>query len=474
MTSGRFTKRSKMDAVTGMSTPTESFGELHMEHPSKGNGLWSQPRSRGVGLFTDPTLYAEALQLAHERSVVTASYLQRELGQRLRGLLFVEQQSLRVARDLVRELRLFGWLQAEGKLARPPANAPYTLTPEGHEALAESRRDGRAFQRRLAVQLHQVYIVPGWFVNRLWQINPQGQGEVILPTPLPGWQPQSRPWVDCEWNAELEYKTLEAAKQARLASPVAFPIAENDWVNGVREAWRRLSTLSPRGREAKKPIASYGPRRRLAQSMLEAAVTLLFGRVPYDSQKPDFPNETPPLYSRTFRAWCPRLESLEFIFYTDWHPKVRGRLLFPTALFRSGALSDRFKIVPQILHPDGRFLYLHQPAWPIMRDEFWQTLIATHQRVSRQVGSLYVSLLDVRDEVCRQLRLSAAHFDEFLGAALQELPRHDFPWSISIETDIREEQRSGYGLLRRPVYIQGIPHTLIAVARLPESEKESR
>ena len=34
------------------------------------------------------------------------------------------------------------------------------------------------------------------------------------------------------------------------------------------------------------------------------------------------------------------------------------------------------------------------------------------------------------------------------------------------ETDVREDISSGYGLLRRPVYIQKVPHTLIALAPL--------
>jgi hypothetical protein len=68
--------------------------------------------------------------------------------------------------------------------------------------------------------------------------------------------------------------------------------------------------------------------------------------------------------------------------------------------------------------------------------------------------------------VCRQLRLSSICFDDFLKQAVQELPTNDFSWSIAVETDIREEQRSGFAQLRRPVYLDLVPHTLIALARL--------
>lgn len=430
---------------------------------------WDQPKSRDVGLFTDLTLYAEALQLAADRGAVNASFLQQELSQRMLKLRLVERQSLRVAQHLVRELRLFGWFQPEGKTTRSPVNAPHTLTQKGSEALAESSRDSHAFRRRLAVQMHRVYVIPGWFVSRLWQINSEGQGELILPAPLPGWKPQSRDWDDCEWSVELEEQTVDTATQARHASSDAFPVKESDWVFEVRNAWERLSVLSPRGRKARIPTRSFRPRDRLARAMREAAVKLLFSEVPYRVDQTSSLDHLPLLYPRTFMAWCPRLESLEFIFYTDWHPKVHGRVLFPTAVFRAAAPPERFEAMSQIVHPDGSLLYLHQPTWSSMRDRFQQTLTATHHRISLQVNSLYVSLLDVRDEVCRQLRLSAVCFDQFVSHMLQEPARSDF--SISIETDIREEQRSGYGLLRRPVYIRGVPHTLIAIAHLPEAER---
>jgi hypothetical protein len=83
-----------------------------------------------------------------------------------------------------------------------------------------------------------------------------------------------------------------------------------------------------------------------------------------------------------------------------------------------------------------------------------------------RVRARYVSLPDLRDEVCRRLRLSPARFDLFLEHALARVPE-DGGWHLSIETDMREDLRTARGLIRRPVYIQRVPHTLISVSRLP-------
>jgi hypothetical protein len=109
---------------------------------------------------------------------------------------------------------------------------------------------------------------------------------------------------------------------------------------------------------------------------------------------------------------------------------------------------------------------LHKPKWEEIRHNFLSTLIRVYQQSSARNGTLYVSLLDVRDEVSRQLKLSSLSFEDFLDRVMVELPSEDFPWSTALETDVREEQSKGAGLERRQVYYRNVPHSLIAMARL--------
>jgi len=379
----------------------------------------------------------------------------------------VRRQSKRTVERLMRELRYFDWLKPRSGSVEKLTTAPHVITPAGQEALTLSRRDDRKFRRLLTVRMQKVYVIPGWFIARLWQINPKGRGETILPTPLDDWRPPSQAWDDNTWNRILRTQTLHAARRAGESSPDAFPIHDGDWLSAVRRAWERLSTLKPRSQRKRGP-ASYSPRTRLALAMREASVGLLFDRVPYGVDKPDFPADRPPIYLRTFMGWCPRLEALEMIFYTDWHPQVSGRLLFPTSVFRAAGSPEQFEQLREIWHPNGNSLWLHQPTWEVVRELFLNTLIGVHRRQSMRSGALYVSLLDVRDEICRQLRLSSVCFDRFLEQAMHELPAGDFPWSVALETDVLEEQSSGSGQLRRPVYLEQVPHTLIALARLQQ------
>jgi hypothetical protein len=431
---------------------------------------WPQPQSRDVGVLSDPTLYGDALQIARDHTVVTAQTLQRELGPRLRGPSLVQQrQSRRAARQLMIELQRYGWLRAEDG-SRAGSLSPCRLTPEGATALAEFGSNAQAFRRTLVIRMQEVFVIPGWMVARLWQINPEGQGEVILPAPPPRWQLPSRAWTDSPWSPELEAQTCLAAARARSSSPTAFPTDEVSWVAEVRRAWEHLSSRRPRGRRDGRTRPRYSPRRRLAQAMRLATIRLLFDRA-LPKAGADYAGPKSPFYLKSFEVWCARLQALELLFYTDWHPAVEGRLLFPVAVFRDRPAPRQFECLPEVRNPGGQPLCLHQPDWPAWRDRFWRALVDTHRPISQRVRARYVSLLDVRDEVCRQLRLSATCFEEFLERALQETPAPSCPYHISAETDLREELQSGSGLLRRPVYVRRVPHTLIAMTRLSGAER---
>jgi len=424
---------------------------------------WDKPESRNVGLFIDLSLYSEALGITAERGSITASHLRQELRQRTRGLLLIEKQSKRVAQDLVRELYEFGWLKRVNGSGQPVENALYTLTPAGDEVLGLSYQ---VIRRRLAVKMHERYTVPGWFVGRLWRINPAGQGEVILPSPPRDWRPEARLWEEKEWTDDLAIQALRSSKMAQTICPGSFPIDDGIWVQEVRKAWKHLGTWKQKGKAdaSGEKVSTFSPRNRLALAMRSAAVEILFGAIPPGYQEPDIWSNRPPLLPRTFRIWCPRLADVELIFYTDRHPDIVGRLIFPTAVFRREAPQPPFERL-SIRNPDGDFLWLYQPRWEEQGELFLRVLIQTHRLISRRVGALYVSLLDVRDEVCRQLRLSAALFDKFLAHAFRESLRPGASCSISIETDIREDQRSGSGLLRRPIWIDGTPYSLIAIGQ---------
>jgi hypothetical protein len=429
------------------------------------DGYWPKPRHRDfAAIGGDITVYREVLEISATEPFVTAEKLlsaEEGLRNRFRKLVLIQTPSKTNVRAMLSLLERFDWLQVDDK-------SRYTITLYGREVLARAANEARLFRREFAGHLHDCYIVPGWFVCRLHELNPNGQGEVILPAPprLPGIG--RRDWTDRKWPKQLDEVVVEAARHANKAIPGAFPIAVSEWLKKVVEIWDRLGSGSPPvNRYASAERNTFAVRERLFHAMREASVELLFGTINPVNGYPDFSSGAQPISYRAFSVWCPRLSEIEFIFYTDYHPRIAGRLIVPCGAFRDRSASASFEELSQIRDLSGRRLYLYQPTWRTVKSSFLRELLAVYRDESRQIGAFYVSLLVVRDEVCRRLRLSALLFDKLLESAyedaIREMTINGKQFSISLESDIRPDQRSAIGLNQRPVYIHRIPHSLIAI-----------
>ncbi len=441
--------------------------------------LWPSPQSRNFAELSDPIIFAEVLEITYEEGSVSLPKLTSEdegLRKRLRHLWVVEKPTRTTINGVLSAMEKFGWLTDN-------QHGLFQLTKDGLEMLSISKNE-KHFRRKLAEQMHKRFIVPGWLISRLYALNPNGQGEIILPTLPTDWQSSWGPGMGANWSDEWSRQLITSADRIRSLFPGSFPIGNEEWIDLVQASWKRLATTKPstplkeaKNTEGQATIRPYGkwltPRARLAQAMREAAIQYLFSSyspVFYNAptvQVADFSSIKHPIPPRAFSAWCPRLDALEFIFYTDFHSQISGRLLFPCGIFREKAPTPPFERVFKISDPQGRNLYLHQPTWDDIHDQFINTTLDTYKRISKKVGAIYISLLDVRDEVCRQLRLSSILFDDLLETAYRESIQESKTLkniTISLESDIREEQRSGHGLLRRPVYISKVPHSLIAIS----------
>jgi hypothetical protein len=432
--------------------------------------LWPKPKSRDFAALSDCGLYAEVLQVASaEESISAAKLISTDEGlrQRLRRLHVVQNPTKTNITALLAALEAFGWLNRE-------SIDQFKLTLQGDIAARESLQDPISFRRRLAAKLHQRYVVPGWFVARLHALNPSDQGAIVLPAPPKFAKTERRAWSNKDWPTEFNAIVVSSADRANTVFPGSFNADRAEWLDAVVEAWDRLAAVRPplakRDSQAKGELAAtFSPRERLFHAMREAAVNLLFSAVSPQYGVREFPTSQPPIPPRAFQVWCPRLDELEFIFYTDYHPEISGRVIVPCGAFRDQATAPPFEALPEIIDPERRNLWLFQPRWQDIGQDFVEVLQSSYQRTAKKVGALYVSLLNVRDEVCRQLRLSSRLFDSLLQSAyrqtIKENSAFDTPISISLESDIRHDQWGAVGLNRRPVYVNNIPHSLISIGK---------
>jgi predicted transcriptional regulator len=427
--------------------------------------FWGTPKSKSVGLFTDFTLYYDALKLCKSLGIINVSILRKELSQRIIGIRYVAELQKRAFLDLVRELNEFKFIRQKDRSASHVQKI-YEITNEGLDLINIYEINRKKFSRILTSKMFEVYTIPGWFVNRLWKINPDGQGQVIIPAPLKSWNPSSYALQNYSWNIELDKQLHSTFEKVTALGPNFFPVDLNKWSALVKQEYERLGKLKKRQEKedvvgTKKTLHSFAPRRRLATAMRTSALQILFSNEYSDT--PDFSFEAPIMSERNYMAWCPRLEALELIYYSDHFREIPGRLLFPLTVFKSNAGSADFEINDKVFSPSLHKLHYFQPNWLEFKLKFLTCLTRVYQNLHNKQRILYVSLQDVRDEVCRLLRISSILFEKFLEEAFRASLMREINFTIALETDIREDQMSGSQILRKPVYVQAIPHSLIAI-----------
>lgn len=420
---------------------------------------WSTPKLYGVGHFTEFNLYREALLIAKSKGFIDQALLVNEIPQRVKGLILIDSISKTVYADLIRELIHYGFIKRESK------NDLYFITNDGLDYLDLCFSNKDKAIEILLDKMQRVFITPAWFINRLWELNQKGQGQIVIPLPIK--KPlKSRKWSDNTWTSELEDVSVSTIRLVQKKIPGSFPYDEESWIKDLSEEFLRLGSQSPKINNPEIPNeeVNFSQRNRLSLAMKTIAVKKFFSRCNPISGDIEFPNKRSDMTHRSFMVWCPRLENFNLMCYTDYHPDIPGRILYPISSFKDERPSDNFICRSFITDLEGRCLYVHSPKWESIKKLFIDTLIEVYQRYYNKQTIIYISLQDIRDEVCRLLRISPFMFERFLQITYEMSVRHEINYSISLETDIRLDMK--VQLNRRGVYLNGIMYSLIAIKPL--------
>ncbi|MBQ7947001.1 MAG: hypothetical protein IJ277_02410 [Bacteroidaceae bacterium] len=422
---------------------------------------WPTPKLYGVGHFTEYNLYKEALSIALSKGFISKDVLIREIPQRIKGLIVVDSISKTSYQDLIRELLYYDFIAKNND-----GIDKYVITEDGEKFLQlceDNKEDAMDF---LLGVMQKVFVTPAWFVARLWELNPSGQGQLVIPLPIKEWHPKSKKWSENAWTDELEIISLKTIDRIKKRIPGSFPFEEDKWIEELKTEYIRLGKQHPKTNnlDIDEWDVQYSQRNRLSLAMKTVAVRKFFSRENPKTRQMDFPNKRSDMTHRSFMVWCPRLEAFDMIFYTDNHPDISGRLLFPISVFKEQLDSQKYVIKTEVKNISGVPLSVHMPKWETTKSLFIETLIEVYQRYYDKQTIIYISLQDIRDEVCRLLRISPKLFELFLQKTYELSIQREIRYSISLETDLRLDMK--VQINRRGVYLNGIMYSLIAVKPL--------
>lgn len=422
---------------------------------------WPTPKLYGVGNFTEFGLYQVALTIAKINGYINQEVLMSEIPQRIKGLIVVDSISSTSYEYLIRELLHFQFIDKTSDKTEK-----YFITPSGKNYLSLCSTNEGAALDFLLEKMQDVFITPAWFVKRLWELNDVGQGQIVIPLPLREWHPKSRVWTENNWDDEIEMISRDTAILIQRKIPGAFPYNVEEWLDALKKEYVRLGSQKPKSNisDMKDEDVHFSVRNRLSLAMKTVAVRKFFSRLNPQSGNLDFPNKRSEMTHRSFMVWCPRLAAFDMIFYTDNNPEIPGRLLFPVSVFKHESQNSSYIVKKFVKDPYGACLYIHSPKWEDFEKIFIETLVEVYQKYYNKQTIIYISLQDIRDEVCRLLRISPHTFEQFLQKTYELSILHKIRYSISLETDLRLDMK--IQINRRGVYLNGILYSLIALKPL--------
>ncbi|WP_262301419.1 hypothetical protein [Segatella hominis] len=422
---------------------------------------WPTPKLYGVGNFTEFGLYQVALTIAKINGYINQEVLMSEIPQRIKGLIVVDSISSTSYEYLIRELLHFQFIDKTSDKTEK-----YVITSSGKNYLSLCSTNEGAALNYLLEKMQDVFITPAWFVKRLWELNKIGQGQIVIPLPLREWHPKSRVWTENNWDDEIEMISRDTAILIQKKIPGAFPYNVDEWLDALKKEYVRLGSQKPKSNisDMKDEDVHFSVRNRLSLAMKTVAVRKFFSRLNPQSGNLDFPNKRSEMTHRSFMVWCPRLAAFDMIFYTDNNPEIPGRLLFPVSVFKHESQNSSYIEKKFVKDPYGACLYIHSPKWEDFEKIFIETLVEVYQKYYNKQTIIYISLQDIRDEVCRLLRISPHTFELFLQKTYELSILHKIRYSISLETDLRLDMK--IQINRRGVYLNGILYSLIALKPL--------
>jgi hypothetical protein len=391
---------------------------------------------RSIARESDPRVLAEILEELKRQGPTTTKQLsdalRTRIGARLNELDEEDESGTRLnpdhAETIRREFEFLGWIE--------PGQSRWTLTEVGQK-LARQHPTERPTEFALELCIANDRLnqrVVSRLLARLWELNPQAQGAVIIPQPPVEQAPEQLEALRA-WLRPLLPRWIEALGRQMSGFRTQRPASElvDAIVEGLGSRWE---TLSPRERQE-----------RLLVVIAERFMDLMFGQI---------------VSPADVKIWRWRMGWAGLTHSTADLLGVAGQVWFPVGAFRAQAGAD-FRPI-EALSVNGQAYHLYVPGGSAFEQRFADTLFEAYQQRQQLERVEFVSLPAVRDNVCFRLRISNAIFTATLQALFPQAVRNETPYALALEVDVTPLERRQLQS-RLPIVIDGIPRYIIAMRR---------
>ncbi len=167
---------------------------------------------------------------------------------------------------------------------------------------------------------------------------------------------------------------------------------------------------------------------------------------------------------QAFEIWIYRAKQLGILNTTPFYPDFLGQIIYPVSIITQKKLANSINYKCVLNYNNKKFLYKREVQWQTIENEFFNELWNVYSELKKRNRINFLSLHNIKEIVCYNLKISYEQFSEFLSEAYDKSLNGNTSYTISLEADKLPEETNAIYIKREPIFINGKNRNIISLS----------
>lgn len=323
-----------------------------------------------------------------------------------------------------------------------------SLTIDGEKLLEAYRTNKTQYKEILLQLMERKYTAFSYLLDKIYKISPKKSGLIIFPN----YSPNDLGFTKSEFlTVETVHQYIEKYEQ-RIVDDIKKYINQNYEV--TNETLELITELKDKGYISDKlsdefNLKKYNAVVRKTQVFWRNRLLKFYG-----------------ISSRwqSFEIWIYRAKQLGILNTTPFYPDFLGQIIYPVAIITKKEFLNNTNYKLVMNYKNEKFLYKRNVQWETIENDFFNELWNVYSELKKRNRINFLSLHNIKEIVCYNLKISYEQFSEFLNIAYEKSLNGNTSYSISLEADKLPEETNAIYIKREPIFVNGKNRNIISLS----------
>lgn len=323
-----------------------------------------------------------------------------------------------------------------------------TLTDDGMKLLRAYQQDKIQYKELLLQLMERKYNAFSYLINKFYDISPQKSGLIIFPN----YSPTDLGFIKSEFTNVRIVKEYIQKYEQKIIDDVKKYINQSYQVqNEYEELLFELKNKQYITDNSIDPfkLKNYNAVVRKTQVFWRNRLLKFYG-----------------INSRwqSFEIWIYRAKQLGLLNTTPFYPDFLGQIIYPVSVITKNELKNKKYYDLVLKNKNGTYLYKRNVPWNLIENDFYDELWNVYSELKKRNRVNFLSLHNIKEIVCYDLKISYEQFSEFLSNAYRKSLKGNTSYTISLEADKLPEETNAIYIKREPIFINGKNRNIISLS----------